>query len=99
MVGKALRTATKQSGKPPKVFRNLTITPEKDAKGNHTGGVVIEHHFESYEHPSEPHPFGVTEGKQALAHIAEHTGIDTKGLELNDESEGEEDKTAVAPKD
>jgi hypothetical protein len=87
MVGKAIKEAKMERGKPPKVFRNLTVTPEKDAKGKMTGGVIVEHHFENYEHPSEPHPFGVSEGKQALDHIAEHAGIDASAGSTPDEGE------------
>jgi hypothetical protein len=63
MAGKEIRSATKEPGKPPKVFSHLTVTPGAE------GGVSVEHHFTSYEHKSEMHPFGASEGKQALQHI------------------------------
>jgi hypothetical protein len=73
MPGKAIRSATKAPGKPPKMLESLRVIPGEK------GGVNIEHHFTSYEHPAEHFPFGATEGKQALDHIAEHAGIDAAG--------------------
>ena len=69
----AIKTANPKEAaerKPPKVFSHMTVTPGEN------GGVNVEHHFTSYEHPSEHFPFGPSEGKEAMDHIAQHAGID-----------------------
>lgn len=38
--------------------------------------VVIEHHFQGDEHMPESHTFGKSEGKMAVAHIAQHMGVE-----------------------
>lgn len=69
---------------PKKEFSHLEVTPGKN------GGVTVMHHFTSYEHKPEPHIFGESEGKEALAHIAKHAGIKAETPEDDDDYEEEE---------
>jgi hypothetical protein len=68
---------------PPKALDHVRIY--KGEKGGH----IIEHHFTSYEHQPEKHPFSKDDGEGALAHVAKHMGI-AVGAEPHDEEEEEE---------
>ena len=66
--------------KKPKVLDHLRV---KEAEN---GGHVVSHHFVGYDHEPEDHVFGAGQGKQMLAHVAEHMGVSTEP----DGDEGEE---------
>ena len=55
--------------KPPKVLEHIRIHPSMG------GGVRVEHHHTSYEHPPEIHEFGAKEGGKFHDHIDKHTGM------------------------
>jgi hypothetical protein len=82
MVGKAIREAKMERGKPPKVLDHLRVYPPQGEGEGH----LIEHHFTSYEHQPERHIFAASEGQQALDHIAEHAKIDAGEPEESMES-------------
>lgn len=42
------------------------------------GGHMVEHHFESMEHPPEQHVFGEGQGGEMMDHIREHMGIEAE---------------------
>jgi len=64
----ALASPTAKS--PKKELRSIEM------KEGEKGGHVVTHHFEHYNHDSEVYPFGKSEGKQLVAHIVKHMGID-----------------------
>jgi hypothetical protein len=55
--------------KPKKVLEHIRIHPSMG------GGVRVEHHFTSYEHPMELHEFGKGDGEKFRDHIEDHTGM------------------------
>lgn len=69
----AMDASPKRHKLPPKQLRHLEIR-----KGD-GGGAVVEHVFTNYEHKPETHVFGKSEGKQLMAHLKEHIGIDADG--------------------
>jgi hypothetical protein len=85
--------------KPAKVLEHLRVMKGADP----TGGTVVEHHFTSYEHPSEQHPF--TEPSESvelpkghpLQHIAEHMGIPHSIIEEKEESPNKSNTKADEP--
>jgi len=93
MVGKEIRTSSpSEDRKAPKVLDHLRVYQGAD------GGHIVERHFTHYEHQPEKQPFGEDEGPKAISYIAQHAHIDTKGLDLENESEPEHGKEPVAPK-
>jgi hypothetical protein len=66
---------------PKKELEHIRIIPGEK------GGVNIEHHFTAYEHKPESFPFGKTEGAQAMAHIAQHSGIEAAEPGAGEEEE------------
>ncbi|HUD64702.1 MAG TPA: hypothetical protein VMQ17_08995 [Candidatus Sulfotelmatobacter sp.] len=94
MVGKAMLTSSPKERKPPKVLDHLRVYPQQGEGEGH----LIEHHFTHYEHQPERHVFASEDGAAALAHIAQHAGINTEKLDLEHESEPEHGAEAVAPK-
>lgn len=92
MPGKAILTSTRERDKmPPKELRDMVVQPAEN------GGASIVHRFTHYEHPDEMHVFGENDGKEFVAHLAKHTGIKVKGLDLNEESQ-DDDNEPIAPK-
>lgn len=91
MVGKPMLTSNSHERKAPKVLKEIAIMQGEN------GGHIVEHRFEHYEHPAEPHVFGKSEGPEAIQHIAEHAKIDIGKLDLEHESEPEHGTEEVAP--
>lgn len=68
--------------KTPKVLHHIEVHPQLG------GGVRVEHHHTSYEHPVETHEFAKHEGDKFHDHMSEHTGMH-ENLEEQGESEPE----------
>jgi hypothetical protein len=64
-----------------KELDHMRVTPGEN------GGVSIEHHFTSMEHPPEMHVFGASEGKEAAAHFMKHSRMSEKEESEEHESE------------
>jgi hypothetical protein len=65
MIGRKTRASKTPEKKPPKVLRNLTVTPAEN-------GVSVEHNFEHYDYPSETHVFGHDEKSSFSKHMLKH---------------------------
>lgn len=76
--------------KPPKEFSHMEIHPGED------GGAVVTHHFTSYEHKPEMHPFSDGDGHKLAAHIEKHIGIAMPGKSVAKEDEPEEEEENVS---
>ena len=59
----------------PKVVEHIRVHPRMG------GGVRVEHHHTSYEHPPKIHNFSKDEGEKFTDHMMKHTGMSWAGEE------------------
>ena len=68
----------------PKVLRHIEV------RAGEKGGHIVKHYFDHYDHPSEEHIFGKSEGLAMMAHVGKLMGVKEETGETKPDNEADE---------